>query len=252
MRMHAPKPTLHSAQDLVKDFFVFWQRTDRHPEGQTFCELYKVRHLREAVASWLEASASCSEALARVASQVDALPLICAVDGVTGRLLKKWSFKQMAEPVAVQSECKKSKAGDTPVVQGLVWVRHLAISSVFLTRHASCLLGVRVAVFEFLEKQQERESEMAAKRSAARADAETASSNSPKVGEALPPSATASTQENAASLSSHPSPTPQTPDADSAKLHEPPNPTDEYFSIKNQLSELHRLREERRRRQQPG
>ncbi|CDJ59526.1 hypothetical protein, conserved [Eimeria maxima] len=29
-------------QDLIKDFFIFWQRTDRCEEGQIFCDMYRV------------------------------------------------------------------------------------------------------------------------------------------------------------------------------------------------------------------
>lgn len=62
--------------DLIKDFFIFWQRTNRSEEGQVFCDLYRV----------------------------SSLPHVCAIDPMTGRCLKVWSPRLLSDPVAVQSE----------------------------------------------------------------------------------------------------------------------------------------------------
>lgn len=63
-------------QDLIKDFFIFWQRTDRCEEGQIFCDMYRVT----------------------------SLPHVCAIDPLTGRCLKSWSTRVLSDPIAVQSE----------------------------------------------------------------------------------------------------------------------------------------------------
>ncbi|XP_026194314.1 UBX domain-containing protein 7 [Cyclospora cayetanensis] len=63
-------------QDLINDFFIFWQRTNRCEEGQVFCDLYRVT----------------------------ALPHVCVVDPLTGRRLKSWNIRLLSDPIAVQSE----------------------------------------------------------------------------------------------------------------------------------------------------
>lgn len=62
--------------DLIKDFFIFWQRTNQSEEGQVFCDLYRVT----------------------------SLPHVCVIDPLTGRCLKSWSTRLLSDSVAVQSE----------------------------------------------------------------------------------------------------------------------------------------------------
>ncbi|CDJ62056.1 hypothetical protein, conserved [Eimeria necatrix] len=63
-------------QDLIKDFFIFWQRTDKCEEGQIFLDVYRVT----------------------------SLPHVCAIDPLTGRCLKIWSPRVLSDAIAVQSE----------------------------------------------------------------------------------------------------------------------------------------------------
>ncbi|PFH37633.1 hypothetical protein BESB_040910 [Besnoitia besnoiti] len=63
-------------QDLLKEFFVFWQRAESNHEGSIFCELYKVT----------------------------AFPHIAVIDPRTGRSLKQWRARRFSEAVGAQSE----------------------------------------------------------------------------------------------------------------------------------------------------
>nr|CEL70778.1 TPA: GD22670, related [Neospora caninum Liverpool] len=63
-------------QDLLKEFFVFWQRAESNQEGRVFCELYKVTNF----------------------------PHIAVVDPRTGRSMKQWTSRRFSEAVGAQSE----------------------------------------------------------------------------------------------------------------------------------------------------
>ncbi|KFG57002.1 thioredoxin-like protein, partial [Toxoplasma gondii RUB] len=63
-------------QDLLKEFFVFWQRAESNQEGRVFCELYKVT----------------------------SFPHIAVVDPRTGRSMKQWPSRRFSEAIGAQSE----------------------------------------------------------------------------------------------------------------------------------------------------